>query len=378
MPGKKLLPFLFFIFLYSCTKTKNEQSTGSIEGEYVEVSYAKGFSILKTQNGATVSFFSAFRDSEDTLVYQFTRTDDVNLARGARVIKYPINSLALMASTYAAFLEELDKISIVKAVSNRSYFFNRSVQKGIDENRIIEVGYGQNIDFEKVIVLNPQLVLISGMSSSEFDHYSKLVATGIEILPFSEWREDHPLGRAEWIKVFGAITGKLEEAIKIFEEVEKRYHNSKKSVEQVTEKPKVIVNAPYKDIWWLPGGKSYMSILIQDAKADYPWKEDENMGGIQSDLEAVFYQAGNSDFWINPSGFTSLEDLATLDPRFKEFNAFKVGQVFNNTLRVGPEGGNDYFESGIVRPDLVLEDLIEIFHPEINSERNFYFYEKLK
>ena len=378
MPGKKLVPFLLLLVISSCTKIKQEQSQKSVEGEKVEISYAKGFSIFKSDSTVRVYFFQPFQDAQDTLVYHFTSSDNPNSIESGRAVKYPIESMALMSSTYAAFLDELNKISLVKAVSNRSYFFNRAIQKGIDESQIIEVGYGQNIDFEKVIVLDPQLVLISGMSSSEFNHYSKLSAVGIEILPFSEWREDHPLGRAEWIKVFGVITGKLDESLKIFAEVEKNYLESKKSVEQITENPKVIVNAPYKDIWWLPGGKSYMSILIQDAKANYPWAEDENKGGIQSDLEAVFYQAGDADVWINPSGYKSLEELANLDPRFKEFNAFAEGKIFNNTLRVGPEGGNDYFESGIVRPDLVLNDFIKIFHPEFNSGHNFYFYEKLK
>src|SRR5690606_4394735 len=111
---------------------------------------------------------------------------------------------------------------------------------------------------------------------------------GTIILPASEWQELHPLGRAEWIKVFGAITGKYEQSVEIFNEAEKSYLDLKGKV-IVEKKPKVLVNAPYKELWWLPGGKSYMSVLIADAGGDYLWNDNQDAAGVQSDIEAVFH-----------------------------------------------------------------------------------------
>ncbi len=369
---------LCLLLIFSCHKKHENHEAKIPVGKTFEVKYAKGFSIEESSSGMTVKLLNPFQDSEDTISLFFRVDDNSSISDNSEIIQsLPINKVALMASTYAAFFEELGEISMVKAISSRNYFYSNKIQKGVDENSILEIGYGQNIDFEKTLIVDPELIIISGVTSADLNNYAKLKEAGISILPISEWREEHPLARAEWIKVFGVITGKLEEATRIFNNIEQEYNDLKSLVSDVENQPKVLVNAPYKDIWWLPGGKSYVSMLLKDAKADYPWKNDSNTGGIQSDLEAVYYQAGEADVWINTSGFTTLKALKDVDGRFTEFKAFKEKNVYNNNLRMGEHGGNDYFESGIIKPNIILKDLIKIFHPELISDHNLYFYQKL-
>jgi len=340
--------------------------------------YAKGFTISIDNQQISIQLFSPFQDVEDTLTFHvMSENHDPSQNRKSNYIAGPVNAAVLMASTHSAFLEKLIQIDIVKAISSKNYFFNSAIQRGVENDSIAEVGFAQNLNYERILLIHPQIIIISSMSSTDINHFANLIDAGIVLFPAAEWQEEHPLGRAEWIKVFGALTGQLQKSIDIFDGIEANYKKLRAKTEGIGSQPKVIVNAPYKDTWWLPGGKSYMSHLLKDAGADYYWKDDPNTGGIQADLESVYYQAHNADFWINPGTVKSMKGLLNLDDRYAEFKSVQTGRVYNNTLRTNELGGNDYYEAGVVNPDVVLADMIKIFHPEVMNNHNFYFYEKL-
>ncbi len=376
---KYFTTIFLILIICSCGKVQKDVRKLNREKEEVEISYATGFGLIKSGDDMIIELYSPFQDQADTLTFFVSRSTDINNLPDEFIpIPAPLTKIILMASTHSAYLDELDKIDIVKAISSRNYFYNLNIQEKIENEEIKEVGYSQNINFEEVLMIDPQLVVISGMSSADLGKFSSLTESGITIFPSAEWQEEHPLGRAEWIKVFGVLTGQFEKSVSIFSEIERNYKSLIISDSEKTHQPKVIVNAPFKDVWWLPGGNSYMSHLLDNAGANYPWQQNESTGGIQSDLEAVFFEAGDADVWINPGTSRSVEALKGTDGRYEEFKAVKTGKVYNNTLRTGDWGGNDYFENGVVHPEWILADLIKIFYPDQSKDHNFYFYEKLE
>ncbi len=377
MPLKVFLSLLVCSFALSCHQKKTTTSNFELENlTRLEVKYAKGFALFKTDDHFVLQVLNPFRDSKDTLHYLIGNKPEQFEDDSYRKIKWPLTNVVLLAGSHAAFFDQLGKADIITGVSTRSYFYNSTIQQNTINGKTTELGFGQNLNMEKLIVLNPQLMVLSGMASADVVRYAVAAEAGTAILPASEWQELHPLGRAEWIKVFGALTGNYEKAEAVFTEAEERYLDLKEKIVPGTA-PKVLVNAPYKDLWWLPGGKSYMSTLIADAGGDYLWSDNPDAAGVQSDIEAVFHRARRADVWLNPSHFFTLKSLVAQDERYAEFLALREGEVYNIHGQMNDAGGNDYYELGMVRPDMVLADLIKIFHPELLPEHQLHFYKKL-
>ena len=148
--------------------------------------------------------------------------------------------------------------------------------------------------------------------------------------------------------------------------------------DSIHKKPSVLVGLPWKNTWHLAGGSSYTSKLITDAGGDYLWKENNSMENIPLSLEAVMPKAMGADVWINPGSSSSLPEITGTDSRFSFFNAFKQGNIYNNDAQICGNGGNPYWESGVLEPHLILKDMIKIFHPDILPEHDFAYYRKLE
>ena len=95
-------------------------------------------------------------------------------------------------------------------------------------------------------------------------------------------------------------------------------------------------------------------------------------------MEEAYRLTANAWRWINVSNVSSLDELKRLYPKFADTRPVVNGDVYTNTLRTTPEGGNDFYESGIVHPDLILCDLIKIMHPELLADKEFTYYRKLE
>ena len=146
----------------------------------------------------------------------------------------------------------------------------------------------------------------------------------------------------------------------------------------VQDKPSVLAGLPWKNTWWVPGGKSHAAILIRDAGGKYIWEDDTSKEALPLDIEAVYNEAGQADFWINSGSAATLADLVNTDSRLQLFKPFGDSSIYNNNARLNPSGGNDYWESGVIFPDVILKDLICIFHPEILPGHTLVYYQKLK
>jgi len=345
----------------------------------VEAKYAEGFRISYHENYKMLEVLNPYQDIQDTLSYILKPrgiTLHDSLHRRAQVIEIPVRTMIVTSTTHVALAEMLETTEIITGMSGAKYVFNPDIKARVEQGEVLSFSEGE-FNNEQALSLDPDLVMVSAGQSSQFDDYRVLMNSGIGVFINAEWLETTPLGKAEWVKVMAAFLNKEKTANEKFGLVEKQYKALRKKVEYVQQKPLVINNMPYKGAWFVSGGESFEASLLKDAGADYPWFDEQQTGGLRKDFEVMYEIGLHADIWINPGAASSKEEILDKDSRFKDFEAFKNGEIYNNNRRVSPSGGNDYWESGVVHPERMLADLIHIFHPEVLPEHELYYYQKL-
>ena len=236
---------------------------------------------------------------------------------------------------------------------------------------------GVQPDYETLVGLRPDVVLLYGIDDAQSTLTGKLDELGIPYMYMAEYLEELPLGKSEWLVVVGELTDHRDKAVTAFHEMESRYNRLKQQVCQVKRRPTVMLNAPWNDQWIMPSVRSYMVRLIADAGGDYIYKRNTSTSSQNMGMEMAYKLLSEADFWLNVGTATTLAELKAMNPRFAGVRSMTLGQVYNNNRRLTPGGGNDYWESAVVQPDLVLNDLIRIFHPECSTD-SLYYYRRLK
>lgn len=240
-----------------------------------------------------------------------------------------------------------------------------------------DVGYEGNINYELLLSLDPDLVLlfgVNGASSAE----GKLKETGIPFLYVGDYLEESPLGKAEWLVALSEVVGRRAEGEKVFVEIPVRYNALKQRVaDNALDAPSVMLNTPYGDSWFMPSTENYAVRLITDAGGDYIYKKNTGNSSTPIDLEEAYLLASEADMWLNVGMANTLDELKAACPKFADTRCVRNGYVYNNNARTNAAGGNDYYESAVVNPDLLLRDLVKIFHPEL-VEEDFVYYKQLK
>lgn len=283
--------------------------------------------------------------------------------------------IVAMSSTHIAMLDALGADSRVVGVSGIDYITNPDIQARRDS--IGDVGYEGNINYELLLSLDPDIVLLYGVNGAS-PMENKLKEFGIPYMYVGDYLEDSPLGKAEWLIAVAEVTGDRDAGTEIFGDIASRYNILKDSVESNTaHTPSVMINTPYGESWFMPSAKSYMARLINDAGGKYIYTGNTGNSSMPIDMEHAYLLVSQADIWINTGSADSLEDLKSACPKFEGTSCVTNGHVYNNTLRTNNAGGNDFFESAIVNPDLVLRDLTRIFHPELVKD-DFVYYKQLK
>lgn len=333
--------------------------------------YAGGFVVLAAPTGGMVSITTTQpwqnADSADTRSITITRGEAADVP-GA--IHAPVRRIVAMSTTHIGFLAALGADSAIVGVSGLDYISNPAVRGRLDASA--DVGYEGNINYERLVALRPDLVLlygINGPSSME----RKLNELGIPYMYVGDYTEESPLGKAEWLVPLGIVVGREELAQVRFRAVADRYNALSRRMYLLDSVPKVMLNMPYNDSWFMPSVNSYVAKLISDAGGAYIYTANTGSGSVPIDIEQAYLLAEDADVWINTGAATSLADLAEAAPKFLRTKPVRTGRVFNCTKRMAPGGGNDYFESATVAPDVVLSDLAAIFHPELATDTLHYY-----
>ncbi len=292
-------------------------------------------------------------------------------------IAVPVQRVVLYSTTYIPAIEAIGELDTVVGVDNAAYIYNPALRAQIAAGKTIETSKNWMPDIERLIMLKPDIIFNYGIGN-EWDTFPKMQEDGLPVALIGDWNEQDPIARAQWALFIAAFFDKESIAQERLDTITKAYESLRSLALSASKRPKVLVNGPFQGIWSVSGGQSYMARLIKDAGGEYLWADNKDTGALNLSVEAVFERALGADVWLNPvSGAKRLSDVRAMDPRFSELPVLQKGQVWNNDLRCSPEGGNDYFESAVMNPHLVLSDLIAILHPELLPNHKFTYYNKL-
>ncbi len=290
-----------------------------------------------------------------------------------RVIRVPVRTYCNMSTTLIPFLEEMDGLRGLLGQCWRSFVYTRA----LDATRTADLGPGNSPDPERILSLAPEVVFAYASTPDELETLRRLESFGLSVVLISEFSEIHPLGRVEWIRVFGLLFDRVGAADERYEKIRSSYESLAARASVLPDKPGVLVNDSFNGVWHVPGGMSWPAILIRDAGGEYLLDRSERTWSAPVDFETVAAASANARFWLNPGAWTSLDDGILQDSRYGDFRPFREDRVFNNNARTTESGGSDFHESGTLRPDLILADLISILHPELLPGHRLYYYRKL-
>ena len=364
---KKIL-FLFFltVLLFSCnSKTENHK----INDKPIKIEtpkYAKGFNIEYYENYKVLNIFNPWEKGNIQEKIYITSEKNLTFPKNNVVIITPIENIAISSCTHIEFINLLDSVNIIKGVCSPELIYNSTIQKLYKEKKITNLGDAFNINIELLLNLNPQGLMLSTYNKQD-NNTKRLEQSGIQLLYNNEWTESTLLGRAEWIKYFGILLDKKEKADSIFNHIEANYLSAKKLAKNIPNKKSVMVGSNFKGTWYVPGGQSYMGQLLQDSGADYYYSNTSDTQSIPLNFETVLDKFHNADVWLNAPTST-IQELFEIDSRHKLFNSAIKGEVYAFLARTNSYGANDFWESGIAHPDLLLKDIIWALYPELLTE----------
>ena len=331
----------------------------------------------------------------------------------------PPKRIVAMSSSHAAMLDAIGCADRIVGLSGCRFIYNSDLCKRVAEGEIGEVGYDSAFDFEKISALKTDIVLLYGVAGEAKAMTDKLEELHIPYIYIGDYLESNPLGKAEWVVALASLCGVEEQGLEFFAGVEERYNALRNQKHCSAYKPRVMLNLPYRDTWFMPSHNSYMVRLIEDAGGEYiltengtlrlsreqsvfthyaetkqrkalkeglkQETENENLSTFNSQLstkstpislEEALVLAMKADFWINLGQMASVEEVCATAPRFAGVDAVKFGRLYNNTKRTNESRGSDFWESGAIRPDLILQDLVKILHHEAPTD-SLYYYKKL-
>ena len=341
-----------------------------------KVKYAKGFDLYEKEgvkklviyhpeiSGREIAVFY-IADSTTLKKYKTMGSQNVVVSKSDRV--------AVFSATQLNAFDKLSLLDHVIGITEAKYINNQAVKEKLLCGEITELGTNNHFFIEKIISVHPDYIFYSPYKFTA-DH--PLKATGITLIPFFDYHEHTPLGRAEWIKFTAAFFNAEARADSVFNHIEQQYIYYTSLTDSLASKPTVFSDKYFNGQWYVPGGRSYIATLFKDAGADYIWKDDPNTGSFPLDYEVVYSKAHEADFWRIVGSYgdvSSYEALAEENALYRNFKAFKMKHVIWCDAQE-----TAYFEKSSLEPHLVLADLIYAFHPELLPGYQPKYYEILE
>ncbi len=380
---KKILFIAIASIFLGCKEEKKDILPISKTSKATTISYAKGFSVEKSALGLTIiKLCSPWPGAATSFTYALIpreklSTITLNKDEYDAIITTPVERIIVTSTTHISALDALGVENTLVGFPKTALISSEKTRKRIDDGAVQELGNNENINTELVLSLNPDVVVGFGMNNQN-KTYETLKRSMIPVVYNGDWTEESPLGKAEWIKFFAPFFHKEKEAEQLFKNIEASYNKTKKLALKASSKPTVLIGGLYKDVWHVAGGKSWMAQFLKDAQTNYLWKDTQETGGIAVSIESVLDIAEKADFWLNPSMLVSYDEMKLANRHYQKFEAFSTQKVYSNTISKGVTGGLLYYELAPQRPDLVLKDLIYIFHPELLPDHTLLFFKPLK
>lgn len=373
--------YLFLFVVLAITGCKNDTKNISQENNAIvnSVTHAQGLQLYR-YNGYTVAkVTNPWPDANQTFTYILQKKGGVipDSLKQYTTVQVPLKTVVVTSTTHIPSLELFNAENTLIGFPGTDFISSEKVRARIDGGHVKEAGANETLNTEVLIDLAPDAVVgfsISGTNKA----LASLEQSGLKVLYNGDWTEQTPLGKAEWLKFFGALYDQEDKAAKLFGDIEKQYKDALTLAQKAEGKPTVLGGAMFQDQWYLPQGGSWAALFLKDAKSDYLWADSKGTGSLTLSFETVLDKAQNADVWIGPGQFTTFKEMTDANPHYAQFKAFKAKNVYSYSSKKGATGGLLYFEMAPARPDLVLKDLIAILHPEVLPGYQLHFFEKLK
>lgn len=370
---------IIILLLNSCGRSQHA-SSGMPSSSVIEK--AERLSINITDSCTVITLYNPWQGASSVEIkYYLVRRGNksVSLNDTSKIIYVPVRKIVCMSTTHLAMIAALGEEKSVTGFSGTGFIYNKNLFQMSESGLIEDVGYENSLNTELILKIKPDLVMMYGVGSESAGYTGKIEELGIKTMMNADYLEVDPLGKAEWIKLFGALYCREELADSIFRSIMGSYNEIRDRIlqENLT-RPKVLAGLPFRDTWYVSPGNSHISTLIRDAGGEYLWEKTISSVSMPLGLESVYLRSMEADYWINIGAVNSKNEIPAIDSRLSTIPAFKSGNLFNNNKRVTPGGGNDYWESGTLSPHLLLRDLASIFHPESFADHELIYYKPIE
>ncbi|MBF4492682.1 ABC transporter substrate-binding protein [Flavobacterium sp. JLP] len=373
----KLTFLLTFFIVVGCKKSENETVAKS-EIAKNSIEFASGLSIVKYEGYSVVTVSNPWPNANKNFKYILKEKDAKvpDSLNSYTTIKVPLESVVVTSTTTIPFLEMLEVEDKLVGFPHTDYISSEKTRALIDKGLVKNVGQNEKLNIEQLIELSPELIVTFGVDNNN-PMLDNLKKSGLNVLIQADWMEQSPLGKAEWLKLYGALFGKEDKAKELFDKIVTSYNQAKKLVAEKPATSTVLYGSMYEDVWYVAKGNSWVAQFMKDAQANYLWADLKGTGSQGLSFEKVLDKAKTANVWIASGSFKSLDELQKANPHYSEFDAFKNKTIYTLESKFGATGGTVYYELSPSRPDLVLKDYIKIFHPDLLESYEFTFASKL-
>jgi iron complex transport system substrate-binding protein len=355
--------------------------------EKATLTHAETFTIEYFNNYKVISVTTPWYGAEETDGFQYVLvqcgTPIPDGYEGAQIIEIPAADIISMSTAQLPQIVQLGLVDNLIGVDTFAFVNTPEVREKIDEGELIEVGNGAQVNTELVLEAEPEIVMVNANGVAEYDAHPQLLDAGVFVAVNADWVEPTLLGRAEWVKFLGAFYNAEGEAEAIFENIVSEYEAAKALVAELPEDERVTVlwnsYQPFTTSWSIPGQQTWLGGLLQDAGVNWVLMEEAPNESAQLSFEQVYEAGVDTPIWVlNTFGIASLNDLIGSDERYADFAAVEDGVVYDNSARLNENGGNDFWETGVTNPHLILQDLVAMFYPELLPDHEVMFYNQLQ
>jgi iron complex transport system substrate-binding protein len=372
---------VLFLFLYvsasliAACSGGNGGSASEPEGEVEQNLYAKGFEIAHFNGFSTISVTDPWDTTKILqkyiLVEQGNPLPD-NLPQGT-LIRTPVRNIIMYTTIHASIWEELGALDAIAGICEPEYLTSKVALQMMQEGKIHDCGKAATPNVEKIMEIGGEIIVASPFEHGGYGQADKL---GIPIFESADYMETHPLGRVEWMKVFGMLSGKRELADSLFRATEGNYNRLKGLAANVESKPRVMSERKYGSSWFIVGGASYIAQMYKDAGADYIFSDNTETGSVPVSFEKVYERGEDSDIWVfkyameRPMTYSDLK--AEYEP-YANFAPFRNRKIFVCNTVATP-----YYEYIAIHPDYILADYVKMFHPQLLPDYSMVCYETMR
>lgn len=366
------------LFHFACQSNAGKETTAThpvMEEEaqgHFHIERKEGYSIVKVNNPYVGS------DLEEQYVLYNKALPPPELDSITHFISVPVESVSISSTTHLGYIESIAALDKIKAATGLNLYYSKAFQEKVKNRSIHSLGES-GLNHEQLINIAPEVHFSYAVDISDMKEIERLRELGQNVIVIPEYMERNPLMKAAWIQVFALFFEKEYQARgdSLFNTIKQNYNKVRNEAALYSFRPSIMIGYPWKGTWYVSGGNSYQAKLIMDANAGYIWHDREQVGGVPLSEEQVLNDALNADFWINCGDVKALKDIAVDYPLLTGFKPYKTQSIYQNYKRSNEKGANDYWETGVVRPDLILKDLVTIFHKKDEEEDELYFYQKL-